>query len=120
MTNAYWNNNGNHEDKLPLLYAEIAKHDGRIRGVENAKLERLRKMNNTYYRMFNDGVSGDVGIRKAVISYFGSDVFWHMRRYAVSFQEEEINKVFAIVEPIMDAAILAAFEEQKELINSHG
>ena len=99
---SYWNGTGKFEAKLAILHKLIddkLNDNGEVRNKhQNAQLERLRKVKNAYYRLFNDGDTN------RILQITAADV----RHRSSSWIEMEANMV-------ADDQILAAWEEQQAL-----
>jgi hypothetical protein len=103
MQMSYWNNKGEFQAKLETLHALINRMlsaNGVKNTAKNKQLERLRKMKNQYYRLFNDGDPSRL---------LGVD-----RWFARSGQPEA---KMAVADAAMSAQITAAWNEQEKLGN---
>lgn len=100
---SYWNNEGEFQAKLETLHALINRMlgaNGVKNPVKNKQLERLRKMNYQYYRLFNDGdPSRLLGVDR-----------WFARC-------ENAEAKMAVADAAMSAQITAAWNEQHKLGN---
>jgi len=115
MENTYWNNLGTHQalvEKLNLLIPA----QGEIKGSKNRNLDRFRKASNAYYDIFNNG---GMNRGRAISSFFSSDVIFHLRQthrtrgyFNADMERNMWNRIHNIVEPKMDAIVLAAAREQ--------
>ena len=109
---SFWNN----DHELTPLYEEVNKlipSEGEVKGNKNRKLERMRKMANCYYDIFNNGGCNRM---RAITAYFGEDVSWQLR-YSVNCdnpvrRELAWKAIAEDVDPIMAEAIKEAAEEQ--------
>lgn len=113
---SYWETKGIHQTKLDILHNLIESMLGE-RGVKNPvknkQLERLRRMKNAYYRLFNDGDPNAklLGISKGDIP--------HMHTSA-SFRKIRWDRITKTADKAMDEQILAAWDEQIKFGNIKG
>ena len=103
--NTYWNGNGKYQKTYEQLQ-KLIPAEGEVKGKDNRALERLRKYVNAYYDLFNNG---GWNRQQAISRYFpGAYRLAQKRRWEVAH---------SIVEPEIDAVIVAAAVEQNIDIN---
>jgi hypothetical protein len=102
--NNYWSHTGRFQHMIDLLN-DMVPVEGRVANpVKNKALERFRVASNCYYDLFNNGGGNR---HQQIFKLFGPGT---TRRINDMFTPIEV--VFARTEPVMDAIILAACEEQ--------
>lgn len=97
--NTYWNGKGKHNEMLTL---EVAPHIPHVGECKTPALEKLRKAQNAYYDLLNNGRASGF---KAVFGVSG-------RRYEDLYCNEEFSHPDMVkVESKLDQLILAAHTE---------
>lgn len=102
--NSYWSGNGRFQDLYDRLH-ELIPGRGSVKGSKNAKLERLRKMANAYYDLFNNG---GMNRQHAISSYFKI----YRDDMIRACGPMKLNWICSKVDPVIEQAILEAAEEQ--------
>jgi len=99
--NTYWNNNGTHQELSNKLREMIPSMGEVVDAENNPKLERLRKLTNAYYDLYNNGGCNPC---RGTARYFRGTI--------TMARDRKWDKCYEVTEPIMDKAILKAGKEQ--------
>jgi hypothetical protein len=103
--NNYWYNTGAHQRLIKAL-DELVPAEGRCANPKkNPALERFRVASNCYYDLFNNGGGNRY---RQITKLFGAGT----TRLINDPYRCRLGLVFERTEPVMDAIILAAAEEQ--------
>jgi hypothetical protein len=97
----YWNSNGTYQ-KLSEQLENMIPSMGEVENPkQNPKLERLRKLTNAYYDLYNNGGCNPC---RGTAKYFRGTI--------TMARDRKWEDCYAVTEPIMDKAILKAAKEQ--------
>lgn len=101
---SYWNGNGKYQHFAEELDALIPISGSVEHPRKNRALEKFRKARNCYYDLFNNGLCNR------------AREFYHVFGIASSHYKvgtwDHSNRLYEVLEPIMDEIVLAAMKEQ--------
>lgn len=113
--NVYWNDKGTYPEAIVKLQEKIPTSGPVVNPYKNKALERFRKAQNAYYRLYNDGefntgVGNMFGIK--YISQFHTREYYADDKGRLQSYLDWAESLYDEVEKGMDRIIEAAAKEQ--------
>ena len=105
LTNTYWNGNGRFQELYNRLY-KLIPHSGPC--AQLPKLERLRKVGNAYYQLFNNGTASPIARLTGVLG----SVIVPRRANEWKYSMKERQAELELLEQAVDTVVIAAAQEQ--------